>query len=276
MNIEIIGLQIDVINGNPRKNVERMEKMLAEREPTNDDDVDARWIITPELFLTSYEFKHLNEQALLNLNDLDDPLGKKILEIARQYDANMVIGFPEKDGNQWYNSIVALTPEGKILGKYQKIHLFRPFSEDQLFVPGRRDFVNVFTFKGVTYGLEICYDIRFPELSRILTLQGAEIIFIPAQFPYPRDYVWKTLLQARAIENQLFVVGINRVGTSESGRFFGSCSIFDPIGKLAAGLERDAEKLLIHTIDHELVKKTRQSFQCLEERRTDIYNIELK
>ncbi len=251
-----------------------MKKLLADYQlKQTTDDEHVRWIITPELFLTGYEFMSLKESQLLNLEDLDNSIGVELLEIARNYEANLIIGFPEKEGSHWYNTVAAIDVDGNILGKYQKIHLFKPFSEHQLFTLGRKEFVRTFQYKNTTYGLEICYDIRFPEISRLLTLQGAEIIFVPAQFPHPRSYVWETLLQARAIENQLFIVGVNRVGETRPNRFFGLSSVITPLGMVEAQVKKDQIGLLINTLDKNQVSLVRSSLQCLNERRTDIYDL---
>ncbi len=270
--IEIIGLQGNVISGSPERNLEHMRTMLQENLGGSLPSTDhVRWIITPELFLTGYDFKKLKEKQLLDLNDLTNPVGSTLLDILRTFESNIIIGFPERDGSNWYNTIAAFDVDGNILAKYQKIHLFKPFSEHQLFMPGNRDFVKPFTFKGTSYGLEICYDIRFPELSRILTLQGAEVLFIPAQFPHPRAYVWETLLRARAIENQLFVVAVNRVGETSPNRFFGLSVVFDPLGMINAQSPQDQATVLFTTIDTTQVKSVRESLKCLKERRMDVY-----
>ncbi|MBX2991626.1 MAG: carbon-nitrogen family hydrolase [Bacteroidetes bacterium] len=119
---------------------------------------------------------------------------------------------------------------GRVIHRYDKIHLFKPAGDRKFFRPGRSD---TSTFRISTRhgwlraGVVICYDLRFPELIRALALRGLQILFVPARWPRVRDDAWQTLLKARAIENQIFVVGCNASDT-EGGYSYA----FDPSGKL--------------------------------------------
>jgi omega-amidase len=123
----------------------------------------------------------------------------------------------------------ALTYQSGVqIHRYDKIHLFRPTGDTDFFDPGRR--FNVFTFLAgrakVKAGIVICYDLRFPELVRALARQGVQVLFVPARWPRVRDAAWRTLLRARAMENQIFVVGCDARG-AEGGHSY----VFDPIGR---------------------------------------------
>lgn len=118
--------------------------------------------------------------------------------------------------------------DGRLAHRYDKIHLFRPAGEDRFFTPGR----TLGTFRagprpaGLRAGIVICYDLRFPELIRFLAREGMDILFVPARWPAVRDDAWQTLLKARAIENQIFVVGCNAQG-DEGGESY----VFGPGGE---------------------------------------------
>lgn len=116
-------------------------------------------------------------------------------------------------------------------------------------------------------GLATCYDIRFPELFRELTKNGAEIILVTAEFPAPRDNHWKVLLQARAIENQVFVIAVNRVGRDKRQEYFGKSMVIDPWGEIL--LEGgNSEEILSCEVDISLVSKIRNEFPVLSDSKT--------
>ncbi|MCC6396321.1 MAG: carbon-nitrogen family hydrolase [Bacteroidetes bacterium] len=118
---------------------------------------------------------------------------------------------------------------GRLIHRYDKIHLFRPADEPRLFRPGRSAKSFVISGSGwkLKAGIIICYDLRFPELTRLLAREGAEILFVPARWPLVRNEAWQSLLKARAIENQMVVVGCNARG-KEGGYSYA----FDPSGRL--------------------------------------------
>lgn len=119
---------------------------------------------------------------------------------------------------------------GRAIFRYDKIHLFKPTHDDRYFSPG--NIVETFPVRTSAFslraGIIVCYDLRFPELARELSRQGMDVLFVPARWPKVRDDAWKTLLRARAIENQIFVVGCNARG-SEGGQSY----VVDPLGALS-------------------------------------------
>jgi omega-amidase len=123
-------------------------------------------------------------------------------------------------------------------------------------------------------GASICYDIRFPEQARTLSLLGAKILFVAAEWPHPRLHHWRTLLMARAIENQMYVVACNRVGNTAIDSFFGHSMIIDPWGEIIAeGGER--EEIVTARIDLTLVDHVRNRIPVFEDRRPELYGVGL-
>jgi predicted amidohydrolase len=138
---------------------------------------------------------------------------------------------------------------GRILSRYDKIHLFKPAGDHLYFSRGKRKTSFAFrsSAKVLTCGVIICYDLRFPGLSRGLAVDGVRILFVPARWPAQRDDAWMTLLKARAIENQIFVVGCNARG-KEGGHSY----IFDPTGKMVFASRRSSRRqstLAVATLD---------------------------
>ncbi|RME35455.1 MAG: carbon-nitrogen family hydrolase, partial [Deltaproteobacteria bacterium] len=157
---------------------------------------------------------------------------------------------------------------GEVAGSYRKLHLFSVMREDRFLAAGN-EAVIVDTSVG-RLGLAICYDLRFPELFRKLALGGAEIICLPAEWPKPRQEHWRTLLRARAIENQMFVAACNCCGIQGKLDFFGMSLLIDPWGDvLAEGGETDT----VIRADFDLAKMHafREQIPCFNDRRPEIY-----
>ena len=134
---------------------------------------------------------------------------------------------------------------GKLVYRYDKVHLFRPSGDHLYFTPGKR--IGTFLLSqphvNLRAGVVICYDLRFPELIRAMALRGLDVLFVPARWPSVRDEVWQTLLKARAIENQIFVVGCNSLG-DEGGPSY----VYDPLGSMVF-TNRGEEQERTHVVE---------------------------
>lgn len=139
---------------------------------------------------------------------------------------------PGPDG-RWRNSLLAIGPDGRIEARYDKMHLFNPMAEGERYGAGEQPVV--WTHRGMRFGLTVCYDLRFPELFRALRSAGAEVLVVVAQWPLARIGHWDVLLRARAIENQCYVVGVNRSGAvphnNDELAFGGGSAVIDPWGE---------------------------------------------
>ena len=222
-------------------------------------------VCLPEMFPTGFDYEYIRESA----EPLSGPFMTALKETARDAGTYLVCGsYPEREKEKIYNTAVVIGSDGEIIGKYRKIHLFPVMDENLHLSPGRE--IPVFETGLGKLGVMICYDIRFPELARALVLGGAEILVVPAEFPYPRLDHWKCLLKARAVENQCFVLAVNRVGSVESTRFFGNSAIYDPWGEMIAG-SGDSEDVITGTIDTALVEEVRRRIPVFADRRGDLY-----
>jgi len=259
--IDIALIQMRIIDGNKELNLKNglsFLKDLTVREPFPDI------VCLPELFNTGYD--------LHNVQKLAEPLIGETINKIREISKNnfMVIGtILEKQDGKFYNTAFILDKTGEIIGKYRKIHLFFPMLEKEYLTPG--DSINIFhvsEFPNLKVGLAICYDLRFPELFRAIVLQGANIIFVPSEFPTPKNDVWKTLLIARAIENQVFLVGINRVGKGRSDSFFGNSMITNGDIHYFLGTNPAVKRF---KIDLSSLEEIRRTLPLLKDRRNDLY-----
>lgn len=227
-------------------------------------------VCLPELFTTGYDLKNV-ETLAEPLNDTK--VGETISKIRKvSKDKFMVIGtILERQENHFYNTAFILDKGGDLIGKYRKTHLFSPMLEKEYLTPGNS--MPTFTISSLNdlkVGLAICYDLRFPELFRAMALDGADLIFIPSEFPSPKKDVWKTLLIARAIENQVYCVATNRVGRGRSDLFFGTSMITNGETHHILGATPT-----IKTIDIDLSELTeiRKALPLLKDRRNSIYKL---
>lgn len=176
------------------------------------------------------------------------------------------------------NTSIFISPAGAILGVYRKLHMFditlsdgTPFRESDRVKPGD-DIVVVPTELG-TFGMSICYDIRFPELYRIMALKGAQILFTPASFTMPtgKDH-WEPLLRARAIENGCYVIAAGQIGTKPAYAAYGNSMVIDPWGTVIARA-KDMPGITYAEIDLDYQEQIRKQIPSLENRRADLYGV---
>jgi predicted amidohydrolase len=209
---------------------------------------------------------------------LGGPLVAQFGELAKSLKIFLLLGsFPEvtTPGERLFNTSVLLGPEGNVLACYRKMHLFdvdlpgtSSFQESRCIQPGREVVVAPLPGTPFTAGLSICYDLRFPELFRALTDQGADLLLLPAAFTRTtgRDH-WEVLVRARAIENLSYVVAPAQYGQHSKGRHsYGRSLIVDPWGLILAQAP-DGEGVIYATLDHERVQRLRRELPCLSHRR---------
>ena len=251
---------MQILDGEKEKNLSNALTIL---ESLSDLDNLPDIVCFPELFTTGYDLENVKKYA----ESIPGETIKKIISISKN--KFVVIGtILERENDKFYNCAFILSKKGKVV-KYRKTHLFAPMLETDYLTPGNN--ISVFKmidFNNLKVGIAICYDLRFPELFRKIALQGAQIIFVPSEFPSPKRNIWKTLLHARAIENQLFVVGVNRVGKGKSDEFFGYSLISN--GDYIEHLGEDPE-VKTFSIDLDSLQPIRKSLPLLKDRRPDLY-----
>lgn len=251
MRWKLVLAQWETVEGDPAANLARAGELMRGRGRGADV------VVFPELWTTGYA---------ADLPALAEAGGRRSLAqvraLARAAGANLVAGslvLPGRGG--LYNTACAIDRHGRVVARYRKVHLCTPLGEEALFLPGKG--ARTFELDGVTCGLLICYDLRFPELSRLLVLAGARVLFYPARWPARRLAHWRALLVARAIENQCFVVGVNSVGVR--GDLGGGSLVVDPWGEvLAEG--GSFEEILEVEIDLARVAEVRAYFPALADR----------
>ena len=260
--MKIASYQFDARLGAPEHNLRRIRDILnGLREETPDV------ILFPEMCDTGYAMDVIAEKAVTWDGDhLHD-----IRTVAAELGSTIIIGLSERVGTDIYNTAAVIGPGGTVDFTYRKTHLvsIEPIGEHRFITPGDR--LGLFELGGVTCGLMTCYELRFPEVARSLTLSGAKVLFVPAAWPAVRRDHLLTLLRARAIENQVFVVASCRVGTDAGTEFSGHSLIIDPDGNILERGSEVAEDLLRADIDLAAIDRCRERIGALEERRPELY-----
>ncbi len=220
-------------------------------------------IVLPELWSSGFNYELLDEAA-----DKTPEILAGLCELAEKNSMTIIGSLPEKSEKKLYNTAFCSGPNGKITGKYQKVHLFPPLGEDKHFAQGKD--ISVVDVNGVKAGIVICFDIRFPALITKVATQGISVLVVCAQWPKVRYFQWLTLLKARAIENQIFVIAANRCGSSKDLHYLGHSIILNPYGEtIYEALDHeDSTRALI---DLALIEKFREQFDCLSLIKPDIY-----
>lgn len=254
----VSAVQMDVRTGDLDANFERAYRLIREAARRG-----SRAVLLPEMWNTGFAGPNLIELAQATFR----PTVRFMCDAAREAKAWILGSVGEPEGDRVYNTLLWCSPRGEVAGSYRKVHLFTPTGEDRHFAAGA-EAAPVATDFGLTGGL-ICFDLRFPELARKLALEGAWILFVPAQFPHPRSAHWDVLLQARAIENQVWVVASNRIGRSGELEYFGRSAIIDPWGRIADAALDEREAVISAEVGYEQVERARAALPC--PRRPEVY-----
>lgn len=256
-------LQMGIAEGRVEDNFRNAQRLVrkAMSDPAKPD-----LIVLPEMWNTGY--------ALERIGELADYQGRRtrmaIGALCREYGVMAAAGsVAERSDKGVCNTSYAIGRDGRAMGDYSKLHLFGLMNEDAALAAGGA--LQPVDFQGLKAGILICYDIRFPEAARSLALLGARLLIVPAQWPRPRLHHWRTLLMARAIENQLFVIGCNRVGEGDSHSFFGHSMIIDPWGQVLAEAGEE-EEIVSASLNLEQVEEVRAAMPVFKDRRPALYH----
>ena len=269
--VKIVGLQMEPKILDKERNLARCLELIELSAQEG-----ARLIVLPECALTGYCFSSLKE-ALPVAEPILGPSTEEIMAACRELNVYVVVGLLEKDGDKCYNTAVLLGPDG-LVGKHRKLHL--PYlGVDRFLNPGDLPLTVYDTDVG-RIGIGICYDLMFAEHSRVLALQGADILVFPANWPetgkvYP-DYIVPT----RAIENHVFCVAVNRFGKERQTKFPGHSKVVDWFGRPLAEGKDNEEDILYAEIKpaearqkHFIIKRGKHEVNFIKDRRPDFYGL---
>jgi N-carbamoylputrescine amidase len=240
--------------GQTRKNLDRMTAWVAEAHRHG-----AAIICFPELNITGYSTHENIKQAA---EPIPGDVSRHLLQLARDYQICVLAGFVERNNkDSFFASHLVVTPD-KISGVYRKIHIAPP--ELEVFSPGNS--VPIFDISGVKAGIQLCYDVHFPELSTRMAVEGADILFMPHASPRgtsaEKFKSWMRHLTARAFDNGLFIVACNQTGNNQKGlQFPGVAVIIGPDGEVISKKVSDEEGILIADLNADDLAKVRNQGQ---------------
>ncbi len=252
-------VQFDVRPGDIELNLSSALKGIDQLKAQN-----AKIALLPEMWSCGFDNKNLGKHAEKTDNIIDE-----LTLMASRYNMIIAGSLPESSGNDIFNTMYLIDGDRGLVDTYRKIHLFSHAHEDKCFCAGNRAVVCETSVGPV--GLMICYDLRFPELCRTLTLSGALLVLTSAQWPLERITHWDILLRARAIENQIFMVAANRCGMENNIEYGGRSLLVSPYGEIFANAQ-DRECIISSEIDLEQLFEYRRKIPCLNERMPDTYD----
>jgi len=250
-------IQLDIVWSDPQANRQALADLLSSADIEPGD-----LVVLPEMFSTGFS---MDPTALAE--SPDGPTAIFLAETASKFDVYLLGGLATRHGETFRNEAVLFSPEGSVLGRYWKMHPFSPSEEGMHYTPG--DEAVVIPLGEFQLAPAICYDLRFPELFRSATAGGADLIAVIANWPATRANHWACLLRARAIENQAYVVGVNRCGADPNHTYAGGSVIIDPRGNILAWAD-DYQCVIGAPLDHDSLNCWRKEFPALRDIRPDV------
>jgi len=258
--------QLDVVLGDKEVNTEKAIQYIAEAAGKGADI-----ICLPEYFSTGFGYKDqakMLEELGKQAEPISGPTIQKLRQVCKTSRVGAVGSVLETDQGKLCNTAFAISPNGELINTYRKVHLFLTESQVVRRGSGWQTFETEFGRAGIM----VCYDAIFPEAARALALAGAQVIFHPSAWMDPFLPQWRVTTNARALENQVWVVSVNRVGRDELFTYFGRSRVVDPYGgELIECGER--EELAVVRIDLDKVKEFRGFLNFLSDRQPGLYRL---
>lgn len=256
--MKVAAIQMDIVWERPDKNMTKAARLIAEAAA-----MGARLVALPEMFPTGFSM-----DAAETAEPPQGRVERFLSEQARHHSLYLLGTKVERRPGRPVNAALLFGPDGALSLRFAKVHPFSLAGEHRHYDAGAGlPVAPVDAFKAAA---AICYDLRFPELFRAYAFRGAELFLVPANWPADRVAHWSHLLQSRAIENQAYVIGINRVGDGGGLHYNGCSSIIDPMGVcLAQALDR--EQVVAADIDREALVEVRRKLSFLQDARKDLF-----
>lgn len=251
--------QWDIKNGDPEYNINKLRQLAAVAKSR-----EADLLLVPEMWYIGYDYKNFKKYG----SDLSSGAFMVLSETAKEFNLAICGTSVRQKTNSFYNTMTFFDQSGDLVSAYDKIFLFGPMGEKDNFKSGNT--IPVCEWQNWKIGMAICYDLRFPELFRQEINNGAHLFVISAQWPITRISHWELLLQARAVENQSFVAGCNRIGENDPYEFCGRSAIIEPGGKTVVKTP-NKQGVWIGKIDMQDLLSYRKNLPFLEDRREELF-----
>ncbi|MDE6626822.1 MAG: carbon-nitrogen family hydrolase [Lachnospiraceae bacterium] len=253
-----VGLtQMDIVWEDKEKNMVKAEKLM---EQAAGQKVDL--LVFPEMTLTGFTM----DTVLAGEEMLFSPTLRFFKDASRKYHMAMAFGYVEDFGGEYYNKLMIVS-DGRIVYDYDKIHPFTYGQEGEHYIGGHE--VKSVLLKDMELSGFVCYDLRFPEVFQAVS-EHADMILVIANWPKERMLHWETLLRARAIENQCYMIGVNRTGKGNGLEYGESSMAFDPMGDRLTKAHSKSE-LMVVDVEPERVRDIRKRFPFKADRQMELY-----
>ncbi len=251
INLSVV--QFDIAWEDKAANFRKVEALLAATPPARDS-----LVVLPEMFASGFSMNlAVTRQSAAREDEIF------LARLARKHGVFLAGGVVSTGtGEMGRNEAVVFSPDGAVIARYAKIHPFSLGGEAQGHETGTE--LVMFPWGGFTVAPFICYDLRFPEIFRAAALRGANLFVVMALWPMKRQQHWLTLLQARAIENQAYVIGVNRIGAEPEYSYAGRSVVVDPHGVIIADAG-EREQVMTAAVDAEVVNAWRRDFPALRD-----------
>lgn len=265
--VKVAGIQ-SVCGPRREENVERaagLARLAAEN--------GAKIICFEQLFATPFFPREKTDDSFAFAEEGDGPTLTAMGDLARETGAALICPLFEKAGDgRYFNTAFVLGPDGNLLGRYRKVHLpdLPLWREKHYFEPGDLGFP-VFQAHGLTFGVQICWDNFFPEGTRRLALNGAQVVFSPNAAAFASTRKWETVITANAIVNSIYLFRVNRVGKEEEQDFYGRSFCVDPDGEMTMAPAGMADSVILADIDTDLIEDVRREWNFFADRRQETY-----
>jgi omega-amidase len=259
MTVMIAMAQITPVWENPDATLQRIIPLVRQAS-----DHKADLICFPEQFATGWDPASVNHT---------EPSGGRIVSglsrIAGEFGIAVLGSIRLRENGSLYNAAVAIGQRGEVSGIYRKMHLFSPQKEDSGYAPGKD--ITIFSVGDMEFGMAICYDLRFSSLFHIYAAAGVDGVIVPAAWPAPRMEAWELFIRSHALEDQMFVVGVNTTGTTPVGTYGGGSIAAGPYGELVARAGSD-EGLTFATLDAGRIEEARRAIPAARDRKPGVYH----
>lgn len=256
MKYTLCGIQIET-EGTPEENVDKLISLFREACASKPD-----FVLFPEMF----EIVPRAEDSAAYSHPIPSDITGKLSRMAAEYSVNIIAGsLFERDGSRIYNTSLVFDREGRLCGRYRKMHLFDAFGYGESKTISRGEEPFQYELDGLRFGVAICYDLRFAEMFRFYALGGAHIVFLPAAFFQPNHDHWELSIRSRALDNTIYVMSCNHAGK----RFFGRSMVVNPWGIPIAAMGGEEGYYRVE-IDTSLIKEIRKDLPLLENRQFDV------
>lgn len=253
-----IGLtQMDIVWEDKEANMAKVRKLIGQAA---EKDVDM--LVFPEMTLTGFTMNtELAGEEMLFSQTL-----RFFKDMSAEYDMALMFGFVEDFGGEYYNKLM-VAAGGRIIYEYDKIHPFNYSEEGEHYIGGHE--VKVAEYKDINFAGFVCYDLRFPEIFQAIA-DKVDVIYVIANWPKERILHFETLLRARAIENQCYIIGVNRIGKGNGIEYVESSMAFDPIGERLTKAHSKSE-IMVVDIEGDVVSEIRTKYPFRQDRQVELY-----